>query len=128
MLRLAAAPGCHCRCRLLKLVASAAGWRCAAHAPSVRRALPPVGTHSTVLQLGHTTTVWLWLNTVVLQHRQAGRRSAEQQHGAADQRGKESASIMAGRQAGRLASSRGKSAATLTAIFHKGEMLQKAMF
>ena len=41
--------------------------RCRCDAPSVRRALPPVGTHSTVLQLGHTTTVWLWLNTVVLQ-------------------------------------------------------------
>lgn len=40
-------------------------WHC--HVPSVRRALPPVGTHSTVLQLGQTTTVWLWLNTVVLQ-------------------------------------------------------------
>ena len=35
--------------------------------PSVSRALPPVGTHSTVLQLGHTTTVCEWLNTVVLQ-------------------------------------------------------------
>ena len=45
-----------------------------AHAPSVRRALPPVGTHSTVLQLGHTTTVWLWLNTVVLQQGQRGER------------------------------------------------------
>lgn len=30
------------------------------------RALPPVGTHSTALQLGHTTTVCEWLNTVVL--------------------------------------------------------------
>lgn len=30
-------------------------------------AFPPVGTHSTALQLGHTTTVWEWLNTVVLQ-------------------------------------------------------------
>ena len=39
------------------------------HAPSVRRAFPPVGTHSTVLQLGQTTTVWLWLNTVVLQNK-----------------------------------------------------------
>ena len=29
--------------------------------------MPPVGTHSTVLQLGQTTTVWEWLNTVVLQ-------------------------------------------------------------
>lgn len=36
--------------------------------PSVSRALPPVGTHSTVLQLGHTTTVCEWLNTVVLQN------------------------------------------------------------
>lgn len=34
--------------------------------PSVRRAFPPVGTHRTVLQLVHTTTVWEWLNTVVL--------------------------------------------------------------
>lgn len=42
--------------------------------PSVRRALPPVGTHSTVLQLGHTTTVWLWLNTVVLWGKQGGER------------------------------------------------------
>ena len=31
-----------------------------------------MGTHSTVLQLGHTTTVWLWLNTVVLQGKQVG--------------------------------------------------------
>ena len=31
------------------------------------RALPPVGTQSTVLQLGHMTTVCEWLNTVVLQ-------------------------------------------------------------
>ncbi len=44
----------------------------AAVSPSVRRALPPVGTHSTVLQLGHTTTVWLWLNTVVLRASQVG--------------------------------------------------------
>ena len=36
------------------------------HAPSVRRALPPVGVHSSELQLGHTTTVWLWLKMVVL--------------------------------------------------------------
>ena len=35
--------------------------------PSVKRALPPVGTHRTVLQLVHTTTVCEWLNTVVLQ-------------------------------------------------------------
>lgn len=49
-------------------------------APSVRRALPPVGTHSTVLQLGHTTTVWLWLNTVVLQQAgQAHNVSADEQ-------------------------------------------------
>ena len=34
--------------------------------PSVRRALPPVGVHSTAEQLLHTTTVWEWLNTVVL--------------------------------------------------------------
>jgi hypothetical protein len=35
--------------------------------PSVRRAFPPVGVHSTAEQLLHTTTVWLWLKTVVLQ-------------------------------------------------------------
>jgi len=35
----------------------------------VRRALPPVGVQSTAEQLLQTTTVWLWLKTVVL-HRQ----------------------------------------------------------
>ena len=34
--------------------------------PSVRRALPPVGVQSTAEQLLQTTTVWLWLKTVVL--------------------------------------------------------------
>ena len=34
--------------------------------PSVKRARPPVGWHSTALQLPHSTTVWLWLNTVVM--------------------------------------------------------------
>lgn len=33
----------------------------------MRRALPPVGVHSTAEQLLQTTTVWLWLKTVVLQ-------------------------------------------------------------
>lgn len=36
-------------------------------APSVRRARPPVGVQSTDEQLLQTTTVWEWLNTVVLQ-------------------------------------------------------------
>ena len=35
-------------------------------APSVSRALPPVGVHSTAEQLLHTTTVCEWLKTVVL--------------------------------------------------------------
>ena len=35
----------------------------------MRRALPPVGVQSTAEQLLQTTTVWLWLKTVVLQHR-----------------------------------------------------------
>ena len=34
--------------------------------PSVRRALPPVGWHNTVLQFPHSTTDWAWLKTVVL--------------------------------------------------------------
>lgn len=34
--------------------------------PSVSLARPPVGWQSTVWQLPHTTTVWEWLNTVVL--------------------------------------------------------------
>ncbi|RUS34994.1 hypothetical protein BC938DRAFT_477088 [Jimgerdemannia flammicorona] len=34
--------------------------------PSVRRARPPVGWHKTVAQLPHSTTVWAWLNTVVM--------------------------------------------------------------
>ena len=38
-------------------------------APSVRRALPPVGVQSTAEQLLQTTTVWLWLKTVVLHGR-----------------------------------------------------------
>jgi len=41
-------------------------------APSVSRALPPVGVQSTAEQLLHTTTVCEWLNTVVLRARQAG--------------------------------------------------------
>lgn len=36
------------------------------HVPSVRRALPPVGWHSTVEQPTHSTTVWAWLKTVVI--------------------------------------------------------------
>lgn len=39
-----------------------AGW----YWPSVRRALPPVGWHRTVEQPTHRTTVWAWLNTVVI--------------------------------------------------------------
>lgn len=34
--------------------------------PSVSLARPPVGWHNTVWQFPHTTTVWEWLNTVVL--------------------------------------------------------------
>eukprot|EP00795_Rhopilema_esculentum_P010367 gene10367-19068_t len=34
--------------------------------PSVSLALPPVGWQSTVEQLTHNTTVWAWLNTVVI--------------------------------------------------------------
>ena len=34
--------------------------------PSVSLALPPVGVQSTAEQLLHTTTLWEWLNTVVL--------------------------------------------------------------
>ena len=37
-------------------------------APSVRRALPPVGVQRTAEQLEQTTTVCEWLKTVVLQH------------------------------------------------------------
>lgn len=36
--------------------------------PSCSLALPPVGWHRTVWQFPHTTTVWEWLNTVVLQN------------------------------------------------------------
>lgn len=35
--------------------------------PSLSLAFPPVGTHRTALQLGHTTTVCEWLNTVVIE-------------------------------------------------------------
>ena len=35
--------------------------------PSVNLALPPVGVHRTAEQLLHTTTLWEWLKTVVLQ-------------------------------------------------------------
>ena len=38
--------------------------------PSVRRALPPVGWQSMTEQLPHSTTVWAWLNTVVLRSKQ----------------------------------------------------------
>lgn len=34
--------------------------------PSVSLALPPVGVQSTMLQLGHMTTLVEWLNTVVI--------------------------------------------------------------
>ena len=34
--------------------------------PSVSLALPPVGVQRTAEQLLHTTTLWEWLNTVVL--------------------------------------------------------------
>ena len=37
-----------------------------AASPSVRRALPPVGVHSTAEQLPHSTTLWEWLKTVVM--------------------------------------------------------------
>jgi hypothetical protein len=40
--------------------------------PSVRRVLPPVGVHSSTEQLGHTTSVCAWLNTVVLHMRGRG--------------------------------------------------------
>lgn len=40
--------------------------------PSVRRARPPVGVHSTVEQLPHSTTVWECENTVVLQSKKRG--------------------------------------------------------
>lgn len=43
--------------------------RCAPHlklAPSVRRALPPVGVHITELQLVQSTTDCEWLKTVVI--------------------------------------------------------------
>ena len=43
-------------------------------APSVRRALPPVGVQSTAEQLLQTTTVWLWLKTVVLRTESAQRQ------------------------------------------------------
>ena len=42
----------------------------------MRRALPPVGVHRTVEQLLQTTTVWLWLKTVVLQTRDTSRISS----------------------------------------------------
>ena len=37
--------------------------------PSVRRALPPVGWHSTVEQPLQMTTLWAWLKTVVLRNK-----------------------------------------------------------
>jgi hypothetical protein len=40
--------------------------------PSVSLAFPPVGWQSTVWQPGQTTTVWEWLNTVVLQPKHRG--------------------------------------------------------
>jgi len=40
--------------------------------PSVSLAFPPVGWQSTVWQPGQTTTVWEWLNTVVLQSQYRG--------------------------------------------------------
>ncbi len=43
-----------------------AGFAGAGRAPSVSRARPPVGWHSTAEQPLHSTTVWLWLNTVVM--------------------------------------------------------------
>jgi len=36
--------------------------------PSVRRALPPVGWHKTVLQFPQSTTDCAWLKTVVLEN------------------------------------------------------------
>ena len=48
--------------------------------PSVRRAFPPVGVHSTAEQLLHTTTVWLWLKTVVLQIETKEVSTHDQQH------------------------------------------------
>mgnify|MGYP006936502743 CR=1 FL=1 len=39
--------------------------------PSVSRALPPVGWHSTVEQPLQMTTVCAWLNTVVLRSEEA---------------------------------------------------------
>ena len=42
------------------------GMRLSHFLPSVSLALPPVGWANTVLQLTHSTTVWAWLNTVVI--------------------------------------------------------------
>jgi len=53
------------------------------HAPSVKRARPPVGWHSTALQLPQSTTVWLWLNTVVIvKHPWWWEGRTEREHGA----------------------------------------------
>lgn len=48
--------------------------------PSVRRALPPVGLHSRAEQLLHTTTVWLWLKTVVLRGTESRVGKSHSQH------------------------------------------------
>lgn len=56
--------------------------------PSVRRARPPVGVHSTAEQLLQTTTVWEWLNTVVLQSEalltKAGKQGSRSDHRAGE--------------------------------------------
>jgi len=45
----------------------------------VRRALPPVGVQSTAEQLLQTTTVWLWLKTVVLHMTYRGNSESHRQ-------------------------------------------------
>lgn len=42
----------------------------------MRRALPPVGWHNTCMHPPHCTTVWAWLNTVVLWARKMKRAAA----------------------------------------------------
>ncbi len=57
----------HCVARVAaQLLLWLADRKIMAHAPSVSRALPPVGVHSTAEQPPHSTTVWEWEKTVVL--------------------------------------------------------------
>ena len=50
----------------LLILVHSSGMRLSHFLPSVSLALPPVGWANTVLQLTQSTTVWAWLNTVVI--------------------------------------------------------------